>query len=74
MTFDKGSLRAHYGGVYPLDATLGTVAESMSVTHTATYGGKNEAGEKTSVETTVQRAAEMKRKFLAEGGEKKETK
>ena len=64
MTFDSGSLKAKYSGLFPVDVNVGVLAETMSVTHTVTYRGKNEAGQETVVESKVQRATEMTRTFL----------
>lgn len=64
MTFDKGSLKAKYSGTYPVDTSIGTLAETMSVTHTATFKGKNAEGKETVIDSKVQRATEMKRTFL----------
>jgi hypothetical protein len=64
MKFESGSLKARYGGLYPVDPLMGTLGESLSVTHIAKFSGKNAAGQEAVVESTVQRAAEMKRKFL----------
>jgi hypothetical protein len=66
MTFDSGSLKAKYSGLFPVDVNVGALAETMSVNHTVTYRGKNEAGQETVIESKVQRAVEMKRTFLNE--------
>jgi hypothetical protein len=65
MKYDSGSLKARYWGLYPVDTNLGTLAESMSVTHTVRVRGKDPAGGKEMVVTSkVQRAIETKRTFL----------
>jgi hypothetical protein len=64
MTFDTGDLKARYWGMYPTDVKLGTLAESMSVTQTARFRGKEPGGKEMVVDNKVQRAAEMSRKFL----------
>ncbi len=66
MTFTKGSLKAHYSGVYPLDQKTMPLVESMSVLHNAAYTGKNAGGQNVSAETTARRASEIKRKLLGE--------
>lgn len=70
LTIDKGSLKAHYGGAYPVDVNAaGPLRESMSVTQTATFrgkGDKNGPDAKTVVETKLQRASDLSRKYLAD--------
>jgi hypothetical protein len=70
LKIDKGSLKAHYGGAYPVDVSAsGPLRESMSVTQTATFrgkGDKNGPDAKTLVETKLQRAADVSRKYLAD--------
>ena len=64
MTFDTGSLKAKYSGLFPVDVNVGVLAETMSVSHAVSYKGKNEAGQDTLIESKMQRATEMKRTFL----------
>ena len=64
MTFDTGSLKAKYSGLFPVDTNIGVLTETMSVTQSATFSGKNDAGQDAVVESKVQRATEMSRKFL----------
>jgi hypothetical protein len=68
LKIDKGTLKAHYGGAYPVDVKAsGPLRESMSVTQAATFKGKGDKGgpdAKTVVETKVQRAADVTRKYL----------
>ena len=64
MTFDTGSLKAKYSGLFPVDVNVGVLAETMSVSHTVTYRGKDADGQETVIENRVQRATEMKRTFL----------
>jgi hypothetical protein len=68
LKIDKGTLKAHYGGAFPVDVKApGPLRESMSVTQTATFKGKGDKGgpdAKTVVETKVQRAADVTRKYL----------
>ena len=70
LKIDKGSLKAHYGGAYPVDVSAaGPLRESMSVTQTATFrgkGDKNGPDAKTVVETKLQRASDLSRKYLAD--------
>jgi hypothetical protein len=66
MTFESGSLKAKYSGLFPVDTGIGTLAEQMSVTHTATFRGKNTEGKDVVVDSKAQRASEMTRKFLTE--------
>jgi hypothetical protein len=67
---DKGTLKAHYGGAYPVDTkSSGPLRESMSITQTATFtgkGDKNGPDAKTVVETKLQRAADLTRKYLTD--------
>lgn len=64
MTFEAGSLKAKYSGLFPVDTSVGVLAETMSVTHAVTFRGKNAAGQETVIDSKVQRATEMKRTFL----------
>lgn len=64
MTFDTGSLKAKYSGLFPVDVNVGVLAETMSVSHSVSYRGKTEGGQETLIESKVQRATEMKRTFL----------
>jgi hypothetical protein len=64
MTFETGSLKAKYSGLFPVDTKLGVLAETMSVTQSATLRGKTNAGQDAVIESKVQRATEMSRKFL----------
>lgn len=66
MTFDRASLKARYSGFYPVDvAAGGPLREQMSVTHNAVFRGKDDEGKEMVVKSTVQRATELKRTFLA---------
>lgn len=64
MTFETGSLKAKYSGLFPVDTSIGALAETMSVNHDVTFKGKNKAGQETVIDSKVQRATEMKRTFL----------
>jgi hypothetical protein len=70
LKIDKGALKAHYGGAYPVDVNAsGPLRESMSITQNATFSGKgdkNGPDAKTLVETKLQRAADVSRKYLAD--------
>lgn len=61
---EGGSMDARYAGLFPLDLTVGSLSESASitfVTHISNGSGKDGA---VKVESRVQRAVEMKRRFL----------
>lgn len=64
MTFEAGSLKARYSGLFPVDTNVGVLAETMSVTQSVTFRGKNAAGQETVIDSKMQRATEMKRTFL----------
>jgi hypothetical protein len=68
LKIDKGALKAHYGGAYPVDVNAsGPIRESMSITQTATFSGKGEKNgpdAKTVVVSKLQRAADLTRKYL----------
>jgi hypothetical protein len=71
LKFDKGTLKAHYGGAYPIDVKAsGPLRESMSLAQTARFIGKDDksgaADAKTVVETKVQRAADLTRKYQSD--------
>lgn len=61
---EGGSMDAKYAGLFPLDLTVGSLSESASITfitHIKSGSGKDGA---VKVESRVQRAVEMKRRFL----------
>jgi hypothetical protein len=65
---EDGSMEARYSGLFPVDTSLPSVSESMSITQTSvTKGaaGEGDARREITVESRVQRAAEMERKVLA---------
>lgn len=64
LTFESGSVKARYSGLFPVDTTLGVLAETQSSTYTTAYRGKNAAGQVVAIESKMQRATEMTRKFL----------
>jgi hypothetical protein len=67
LKFEDGTLKAHYGGAYPVDVKLpGPVRESIGLTQTAKFTGKEKAARGTEVSTKVQRAADVTRKYLQE--------
>ena len=57
-----GKVEARFSGMFPVYATKGSLAESMSMTVTSVMKG-HVAGGDVQIETTVQRAIEMKRRF-----------
>ena len=77
---EGGSMEAKYTGLFPVDSSVGSLAESASmtfVTHVTGKGGAGGAGEGAAagagpgaggdvvkVESRVQRAVDMKRRFL----------
>jgi hypothetical protein len=71
---EGGSMEAKYAGLFPVDTSIGSLSESASttfVTHISNKGGaaakKAAADDKddvVTVESRVQRAVEMKRRFL----------
>jgi hypothetical protein len=65
MKLDRASLKARYTGVYPVDvARSGPLREEMSVTHDASFRGKDDDGSEMIVKSTVQRATELKRTYI----------
>jgi hypothetical protein len=66
FTVESGSMEAKYGGLFPLDPSVGSLSESASMTFVTKVKGKGGADNKQelTVESKVQRAAEMKRRFL----------
>ena len=63
---ETGSMDAKYGGLFPVDPAMGSLAESASMSFVTTIKSKAGAGgaPEVTVESKVQRAAEMKRRFL----------
>ena len=61
-----GSMEAKYSGLFPVDSSIGSLAESASTTFVTHIAGKGGAGKNDAVtiESRVQRAIEMKRRFL----------
>ena len=66
FSVESGSMEAKYGGLFPVDPSVGSLAESASMTFVTTIKSKAGAGggPEVTVESKVQRAAEMKRRFL----------
>jgi hypothetical protein len=63
---EDGSMEARYSGLFPVDSSRGSLAESASMTYLTHIKGKGGGGEAdvVTVESRVQRAVEMKRRFL----------
>ena len=63
---EDGSMEARYSGLFPVDPARGSLAESASMTYLTHIKGKGGGGEGdvVTVESRVQRAVEMKRRFL----------
>lgn len=63
---EGGSMEAKYAGLFPVDSSVGSLAESASMTFVTHVKGKGGAGndDVVTVESRVQRAVEMKRRFL----------
>jgi hypothetical protein len=65
FTVESGSMEAKYGGLFPVDTAVGSLAESASMTFITKVKGKSGPdNQDVSIESKVQRAAEMKRRFL----------
>jgi hypothetical protein len=65
FTVESGSMEAKYGGLFPLDASLGSLSESASMTFVTKIKGKGgPRNQEVTIESKVQRAQEMKRRFL----------
>ena len=66
---EGGSMEAKYGGLFPLDSSVGSLQESASMTFVTHVkgkapGGAGGAADEVTIESRVQRAVEMKRRFL----------
>ena len=62
---EDGSMEAKYSGLFPVDAAVGSLAESASMTYVTHIKGKGGGdADVVTVESRVQRAVEMKRRFL----------
>lgn len=61
-----GSMEAKYTGLFPVDPSIGSLAESASMTFVSHVEGKGGGGDDdvVKVESRVQRAVDMKRRFL----------
>ena len=66
FSVESGSMDAKYGGLFPVDPALGSLSESASMTFVTKVRGKGGADnrQEVTVESKVQRAAEMRRRFL----------
>jgi hypothetical protein len=63
---EGGSMEAKYTGLFPVDTSIGSLAESASMTFVTHVKGKGGGGgnDVVTVESRVQRAVDMKRRFL----------
>lgn len=63
-----GSMEAKYAGLFPVDSSIGSLAESASMTFVSHVEGKAGGGDAdvVKVESRVQRAVDMKRRFLGD--------
>ena len=61
-----GSMEAKYSGLFPVDTSVGSLAESASMTFVTRVKGKGGGGDAdvVTVESRVHRAVDMKRRFL----------
>jgi len=66
FSVETGSMEAKYGGLFPVDPSVGSLSESASMTFVTKVKGKGGTNKKqdVTVESKVQRAAEMRRRFL----------
>ena len=61
---EGGSMEAKYAGLFPVDSSVGSLAESASMTFVTHVKGKGGGDDVVTVESRVQRAVDMKRRFL----------
>jgi hypothetical protein len=61
---EGGSMEAKYAGLFPVDSSVGSLAESASMTFLTHIKGGTGKDDAVTVESRVQRAVEMKRRFL----------
>lgn len=61
---EGGSMEAKYAGLFPVDVSKGSLAESASLSFVTHIKGKNAEGGEVTIDSRVQRAVEMKRRFL----------
>jgi hypothetical protein len=59
---DKGSMEAKYTGLFPVDASVGSLAETASVSFVTFIKGGT-AGDEVAIESRVQRAVDIKRRW-----------
>ena len=61
-------MEAKFSGLFPVDTAVGSLAESASMTFVTHVKGKGGGGDNdvVTVETRVQRAVTMERKFLGD--------
>jgi hypothetical protein len=65
LVVEGGSMEAKYAGLFPVDSSLGSLSESASMTFLTHIKGGTGKDDVVTVESRVQRAVEMKRRFLA---------
>ena len=65
---EGGSMEAKYAGLFPVDTSVGSLAESAIMTFVSHFKGKGGGGDEdvVKVESRVQRAVDMKRRFLGQ--------
>ena len=66
---EGGSMEAKYAGLFPVDSSVGSLQESASMTFVTHVkgkapGGAGGAADEVTIESRVQRAVEMERRFL----------
>ena len=63
---ESGTMEAKYGGLFPVDPSVGSLSESASMTFVTKVKGKGgpDNRQEVTLESKVQRAAEMRRRFL----------
>jgi hypothetical protein len=61
---EGGSMEAKYTGLFPVDSSKGSLAESASMTFVTHVKGKGGGGDAVTIESRVHRAVDMKRRFL----------
>lgn len=61
---DGGSMESKYAGLFPVDVSKGSLAESASMAFVTHIKGKGPDGGEVTIDNRVQRAVEMKRRFL----------
>jgi hypothetical protein len=65
FTVTGGSMEARYGGLFPVDPDLGSLSESVSMTFLTNVKGKGgPANQEVTIESRVQRAGEIRKRYL----------